>query len=164
MNHFSLDDYLKQAEKDYPKNRDLIKHLKKKKPKDLDKVFYRFHNYVFEHEIDCLQCANCCRSLGPGITDNDVQRISKALKSKPSVVYESYFNVDEDNDIVFKEMPCPFLLDDNYCMIYDSRPKACKEYPHSDRKRMNQILSICLKNTLICPAMFLIFRKLREIY
>ncbi len=30
--------------------------------------------------------------------------------------------------------PCPFLGDDNYCSVYEARPKACREYPHTDRK------------------------------
>lgn len=46
-----------------------------------------------------------------------------------------YLRVDEDNDKVFKSMPCPFLGEDNLCSIYDIRPKACREFPHTDRKK-----------------------------
>jgi len=43
-------------------------------------------------------------------------------------------------------------LDDNTCNIYDVRPKACREYPHTDRKNMTQIMSLTFRNTLVCPA------------
>lgn len=31
-------------------------------------------------------------------------------------------------------MPCPLLGRDNYCAVYADRPKACREYPHTDRR------------------------------
>ena len=42
--------------------------LKKKKPKDLDSFVHTLHDELFS-EIDCLACANCCKTLGPRITD-----------------------------------------------------------------------------------------------
>jgi Fe-S-cluster containining protein len=27
-------------------------------------------------------------------------------------------------------------MDDNKCSIYEVRPKACREYPHTDRKNL----------------------------
>jgi hypothetical protein len=65
-----------------------------------------------------------------------------------------YLFKDEDNDYVFKQTPCPFLMPDNYCMVYEDRPKACREYPHTDRKRMYQILSLTHKNCEVCPIVF----------
>jgi Fe-S-cluster containining protein len=62
--------------------------------------------------------------------------------------------LDEDGDYVFKSMPCPFLLPDNYCSIYDARPKACREYPHTDRKNFEQIYKLTVKNTATCPIAF----------
>ncbi len=131
--------------------RKTFKQVKKKKPKQLDTIVHELHNEVFE-KIDCLLCANCCKTLGPRITDNDVSRLSKFLKIKPSEVVSQYLRIDEDNDYVFKEMPCPFLMPDNYCIVYESRPKACREYPHTDRKRFYQLLSLSEKNIETCPA------------
>ena len=48
--------------------------------------------------------------------------------------------------------PCPFLGHDNYCSVYEDRPAACREYPHTNRKNMYQILELTYKNTLVCPA------------
>jgi Fe-S-cluster containining protein len=56
-------------------------------------------------------------------------------------------------DWVLNSSPCSFLnLEDNSCNIYEFRPKACREYPHTDRKNMTQIMSLTFRNTLVCPA------------
>lgn len=73
-----------------------------------------------------------------------------------------YLQVDEDGDKIFQCMPCPFLGADNLCDVYDVRPKACREFPHTDRKKFLQINHLTLKNTLICPATYLFVEKLRE--
>jgi Fe-S-cluster containining protein len=69
--------------------------------------------------------------------------------------------MDEEGDWVLKTAPCHFLQDDNKCAIYEVRPLACREYPHTDRKNMQQILNLTLKNTLICPAVSRIFEGMR---
>jgi uncharacterized protein len=131
-------------------------------PRKLDDLVHGFHEEVFE-EIDCLGCANCCKTLGPRITDNDIARLSAALKLKPVKFIDLYLKKDEDDDFVFKSMPCPFLGSDNYCSVYENRPKACREYPHTDQRRFYQVLDITLKNSFICPAVFGIIEKLKRI-
>jgi hypothetical protein len=71
--------------------------------------------------------------------------------------------MDEDKDAVLKHAPCAFLGTDNYCSIYESRPNACREYPHTDRKKMHQILDLTMKNTLVCPAVLEITERLKKI-
>lgn len=128
-----------------------FKILKKRKPKDLDDKFHQLHDNVFE-KIDCLKCANCCKTTSPIFRDIDIDRISKKLKMSVREFQDAYLKLDEDQDWVLKSSPCSFLMEDNTCFIYDIRPQACREYPHTDRKRMVQILSITEKNALICPA------------
>lgn len=141
-------------------NKQLIKILKKRPPHDLDNVVQEAHGRAFR-EIDCLDCANCCRSLGPRITGKDIERLSAHLRIKESHLTQTYLKVDEDGDFVFKEMPCPFLEPDNRCRVYAHRPKACREYPHTDRKKFHQILDLTLKNAYVCPAVNLVLRDLR---
>lgn len=140
-----------------------FKWLKKTKPKDLDIVMGDLHSEVFD-EIDCLKCANCCASLGPRITDRDIDKIASHLKRKPSAVVQQYLKIDEDNDYVFTSMPCFFLGTDKYCHIYSSRPKACAEYPHTDRRRFIQLLDLTVKNSTTCPAVCIIIEKLADHY
>ncbi|MGT2933316.1 YkgJ family cysteine cluster protein [Streptococcus catagoni] len=146
----------KQAE-----HRKFLAALKKKPPKNLDKIVQEVHREVF-YEIDCTKCANCCKTLGPLFTEADVERISKHFRMKLSAFEDMYLEVDEDNDKVFKSMPCPFLGEDNLCSIYDVRPKACREFPHTDRKKIYQINHLTIKNTLTCPAAYLFVEKIRS--
>jgi Fe-S-cluster containining protein len=125
--------------------------LKTKKQKDVDLEFHKRHEAVFK-KIDCLDCANCCKTTSPIFRDVDIKRISKELRMKESQFISNYLKMDEDSDYVLKSSPCYFLGDDNKCSIYDVRPLACREYPHTDRKNMHQILSLTEKNTEICPA------------
>ncbi|WP_421918074.1 YkgJ family cysteine cluster protein [Marinifilum sp.] len=135
--------------------------LKKKKPKQLDKIVHALHDEVFK-ELDCLECANCCKSISPIIIDKDIERLSKHLRMKPADLINRYLEVDNDNDYVFREAPCPFLMPDNYCMVYENRPRACREYPHTDRKRFYQILNLSLKNTHYCPAVYEVSDRLKK--
>ncbi|MDR0845973.1 MAG: YkgJ family cysteine cluster protein [Lactobacillales bacterium] len=134
--------------------------LKKKPPKNLDKITRELHDEVFA-EIDCTQCANCCKSLGPLFTEADIERIAKFTRMTLANFEADFLQVDEDNDKIFKEMPCPFLGGDNLCDIYEVRPKACREFPHTDRKKFYQINNLTIKNTLTCPATYLFVEKLR---
>jgi len=130
-----------------------ISILKKKKPKDLDQNMQHFHS-IYELQINCLDCANCCKTLSPAVTDVDISRLAKFLKIKPSRLVSEYFLLDNEGDYVFQSTPCPFLGDDNYCVVYEARPRACKEYPHTDRRRALQLLQITEKNADVCPIVF----------
>ena len=144
-------------------NKSFLDKLKKKKPKDLDGRVLQFHHEAFE-KFDCLECANCCKSISPIVIDRDIDRIAKYLKKKPSELIDSYLKLDNDEDYVFKTTPCPFLMPDNYCRIYDVRPRACREYPHTDRKRFHQILNLTYQNTFVCPIVTDVVQKLKESY
>lgn len=157
---YSADQIDKKARINEKANRELIKYLKKKPPRDLDEIVHVAHERAFKN-IDCLTCANCCRSLGPRIRNKDIENLSKYLKIKPSGIVDSYLRIDEDGDYVFKQMPCPFLQTDNKCGVYDFRPRACREYPHTDRKKIQQILDLTLKNSYVCPAVIEILDDIR---
>lgn len=142
-------------------NQRFFSQLKKKTPKNLDYIVQNIHDEAFE-QIDCLQCANCCKTVGPLLTNNDIERISKYLRLKPSDFITKYLQIDEDKDYVFQSMPCPFLGSDNYCLIYDVRPKACREYPHTDRKKIYQIDKITIKNTEFCPIAYKVVEEMKK--
>lgn len=142
-------------------NNKFFKRLKKVKPKLLDKIIHPIHQEVFEC-TDCLKCANCCTTTGPLFTDKDISRIAKYLRIKPSEFVDIYLKIDEDNDYVLQSVPCTFLGEDNYCSIYDVRPKACRGYPHTDRIKQYQLLELTNKNLDICPAVFQIVERLKS--
>lgn len=153
--HFNTESQKKARE-----NKLFLEKIRKRTPGDLDNVVEKIHQDVFTR-INCLDCANCCKTTSPILIDRDIDRIAKRLKAKPSQIIEQYLKIDEDGDYVFTQAPCPFLLPDNYCMIYDDRPRACREYPHTNRKRFHQILKLTWHNTLVCPAVLEIVEGLK---
>lgn len=155
-------DSLKERAKDKKKeNRKFFSRLKKRPPKDLDSLMQELHEEEFS-KTDCLTCANCCKTTGPLFTQKDIERISKHFKMKPGVFIDNYLRLDEDNDYVLQQVPCPFLGADNYCSIYEKRPKACREYPHTDRKDFHKISNITIKNTAVCPAAYNIVEEMKR--
>jgi uncharacterized protein len=151
------------AKKKADENKKFLTSLKKKDARKVDDAFHTVHEKVFE-EIDCLTCANCCKTTSPIFYQTDIERAAKALRMKPGDFVEQYLRIDEDKDYVLKSSPCAFLGDDNHCSIYDSRPKACREYPHTNRKKMVQIMSLTYKNTHVCPAVFEIVERLKKVF
>ncbi len=162
MQNYSLAQYKEQSKLKSKENQVFFKLLKKKKSKVLDKLIHPLHEEVFQC-TDCLECANCCKTTGPLFTDKDISRIAKYLKIKPSRFTEKYLRIDEDKDYVLQTLPCVFLGEDNYCSIYNVRPKACKEFPHTDRIKQHQLLKLTEKNIEVCPALFSIIEKLKKI-
>ncbi|WP_410497360.1 YkgJ family cysteine cluster protein [Chryseobacterium sp. POL2] len=157
MNHYN-----QQAQQKSKEHQKFLEQIKKKPPKNLDYLVEDLHEETFE-EIDCLACANCCKTTGPLFTEKDKERIAKHLRMKISDFETKFLRLDEDNDWVLQSTPCFFLdPNDNKCNIYDVRPKACREYPHTDRKKIYQINNLTLKNTLICPAAYVFVEKLRK--
>jgi len=143
-------------------NKKFLNGLKKKDPRKVDDAFHTVHEEVFE-EIDCLQCANCCKTTSPIFYQTDIERVAKSLRMKPGDFIEKYLRVDEDKDYVLKSSPCPFLDAENYCSVYEDRPKACREYPHTNRKKMVQIMDLTHKNTLVCPAVLEMVERLKKL-
>lgn len=144
-------------------NKKFLERLKKLRPADLDLQTNNLHDKAFE-KIDCLKCANCCRTTGPLLLDKDIERLASHQKTKPSTFTEKYLRIDEDHDYVFKAMPCPFLQNDNCCSVYESRPNACRNFPHTQQRNILQKLEITYKNSVICPAVAEVVEGLKEIY
>ena len=132
-------------------NKKYFAKLKKKQRKRLDLLMNEIHEEEFER-TDCLTCANCCKTTSPIFRDVDVKRIAKKMKIGVSEFERKYLRFDEDDFWVLKTSPCAFLAEDNSCGIYDYRPQACSEYPHTDQRKVVQVLDLTLKNIEICPA------------
>ncbi len=145
----------------HSENKKFFDKLKKKPPKDLDYIMQDLHDKEFEN-TNCLHCANCCKTTGPLFTTADIERIAKHFKQRPHQFISNYLKIDEDNDYVLQSVPCIFLDSENKCNIYDIRPKACKEFPHTDRKKFQQIANLTLQNVAICPAAFSIVEELKK--
>jgi Fe-S-cluster containining protein len=154
-----ITNFKKEAITKHKSRKKFILKLKNQENKKLDALFNDADNSVFE-KIDCLTCASCCKNVGPLFTNKDIQRISKILKLSQGDFVNKYLKIDDDDDYVLKTTPCVFLMKDNYCSIYEIRPKACREYPHTQMKNQKKLLKLNLKNCEHCPAVNEIFNKI----
>jgi Fe-S-cluster containining protein len=159
----NLEKFSKESKSEFPANRKLKEKLKKIKPRNLDADFHQNHEEVFA-SLDCLDCANCCKTTSPIFIQTDIDRLAKTFRMKSGAFIDEYLFRDQDGDYVLRSSPCPFLGTDNKCLVYEDRPKACREYPHTDRKNMLGILDLSLKNTLVCPAVLKIFYEIGKEY
>jgi Fe-S-cluster containining protein len=152
---------LSEAKKKRKEYRKRLHQLKKKKLKQVNTDFNNLHDKEFE-TMDCLTCANCCKTTSPIFRNADINRLAKHLKIKAGKFTERYLKLDDDQDYVLKSSPCTFLNSDNTCQVYEYRPLACREYPHTDRKNVIQIMNLTLENTEICPAVARIVDKITQ--
>ena len=150
-----------KAKEKHGENKKFFAKLKKKPPKNLDYLMQELHENEFER-TDCLSCANCCKTTGPLFTNADIDRIAKHFRLKPQKFIDTYLKLDEENDYVLQQVPCTFLGTDNYCSIYEVRPKACREFPHTNRKKFQQISNLTIKNVAICPAAYNIVEEMTK--
>lgn len=143
-------------------NRKAYKRLLEKGNKNkILKALPDLHEEAFE-QIDCLQCANCCKNYSPRFKNPDIKRIAKLLRMKEGEFTASYLRLDEDNDYVLKQQPCPFLAEDNTCNIYEDRPSDCRRYPYTDEDVLIKRVPLTLKNSTSCPITFHVLERLRE--
>ncbi|SIS77286.1 YkgJ family cysteine cluster protein [Belliella pelovolcani] len=152
-----LESFKIKSKAEFAHHKKTKERLKKIKPKVLDQMFEEAHEEKFS-KLDCLSCANCCKTTSPIFLQTDIDRLAKVFKMKSSEFIDQYLFRDEEGDYVLHSSPCPFLNDDNTCFVYEVRPKACREYPHTNRKNMHGILNLTLNNTLVCPAVHEIFQ------
>ncbi len=120
------------------------------------------HAIVFG-KLDCLECANCCSTIPPIVNKPDRKRIAKYLGLSVKAFEQDYISLDEDGDSVMKTVPCVFLGKDNTCSIYEVRPKACRQFPHTDGYDFIEQLSIHEQNVKHCPASLRIITNMLEL-
>lgn len=142
-------------------NKKFLTSIPSRKYKLLDKTISRIHYEVFS-DIDCLKCAHCCKTISPIIYESDISRICKQQKISIHEFKEKYIKMDVEGDYVFNKQPCPFLNEDNSCEVYENRPKACRDYPHTNQDRFYQVMNKTLLNIFICPAVYKIVERLKK--
>ncbi len=156
----SIEDWRNRRNKVKVHNKKLIKRLSKLNDKKLHVISEGLHDRVFE-KVNCLDCANCCKSIPPIINETDTRRMAKHLGMKVTTFKDKFVKVDEDMDMVMNQSPCPFLQEDNKCLIYEYRPKACREYPHTEDFEFAKNLKLHAVNAHYCPAVFHILEDLK---
>jgi Fe-S-cluster containining protein len=131
-------------------------------PDRIDALARELHEDAFAR-IDCTRCANCCKTMPPGFTAEDVSRIAAHLGLTPEALIAAHLEADPaDRGLRTRVTPCPFLGADDRCTIYAVRPQDCREFPHTDKEGFSWRTYQHAANTLTCPAVYRIVQGMRR--
>ena len=149
--HFNFSTYLRRMNEMKPVNlrvfrkkvkntkgslRRFLTKLEKDPPKQLANLTLHLEKEVWR-EVDCLSCANCCKTMTPTFNAADLKRISAHFGQTVEEFKAKwlYKEKKKDGDWLNKKQPCQFLnLADNKCSIYEIRPADCAGFPHLPKK------------------------------
>ena len=136
--------------------------IEKNPPKGLDKLAEKLDAEVWK-EIDCLSCANCCKTMTPTFTAKDIRRIADHFEITPKEFKEKWLYFDEeDRDWMNRKQPCQFLSKETHmCSIYEVRPSDCAGFPHLTKKKMPDYIHVHQQNISYCPATFKMVEKMQ---
>jgi Fe-S-cluster containining protein len=128
---------------------------------ETDSIVYELHQRI-SSEIDCTDCANCCKKVQPVIDQEDIKKCCEGFGISVSQLKKKYLKPNrKQGKLVFKEKPCPFLKN-NLCSIYSHRPKDCKSFPHLHKKEFIFRLWDVVENCSICPIVFNVYEQLKD--
>ena len=85
-----------------------------------------------EEQIDCTQCANCCRVATVRLSDRDVDRLAKHLSVTRAQFLDEYTTTSDEEGLILRRTDaagCVFL-EGTTCTVYDARPDTCSRFPH----------------------------------
>lgn len=141
-----------------------LSKLDKKSPKGLDKLTQQLSPEVWA-EVDCLSCANCCKTMSPTFTPADIKRIAAHVQMSPKEFKEKWLQYDKkDNDWINQQQPCQFLnLKNNMCSIYEVRPADCAGFPHLTKKKFTEYIHVHKQNVELCPATYKMVEKMKRL-
>ena len=143
--------------------RGFLSRLEKKSPRGLDRLKLEADKEAWMR-TDCLDCANCCKTMSPTYTRKDIRRISGHLGMTESAFREKWLYKDKTGDWMNVKQPCQFLdTRTNLCSIYEVRPRDCAGFPHHTTKKMNaDYMHMYKQNVAYCPATYRLVESLME--
>ncbi|HLK20050.1 MAG TPA: YkgJ family cysteine cluster protein [Bryobacteraceae bacterium] len=116
-------------------------------------------------QIDCTECANCCRVTETGITERDIAKLSKFIGVSHNEFMRDYTMQASDGELILKRDSngCVFLKG-NLCSVYEGRPHNCQNFPHLVRgegsiaSRMWEFVD----RTTYCPIVYNWMEKVKD--
>jgi uncharacterized protein len=121
-----------------------IEHLGRQKKAENARFrgYLRAHDYSdrrlrrlaeeIESQIDCTQCANCCRVAEAQVKERDIEKLAKFIGVSHAEFLRDYTQRNDVNELILKrtaEKGCVFL-EGNLCSVYEARPRSCANFPH----------------------------------
>jgi Fe-S-cluster containining protein len=159
MNNDLIQVWRNRSEKDTRQVFDFLDELTFNRSEQIDAEASVLHKEIFT-EINCLDCANCCKTTPAVLLSSDIKRIAKFLKISPKLFVRKYVLEDINGELSFRKVPCVFLEADNKCAVYAVRPVACKDYPHTESSGFLRRRKLHKANVKICPASYFILKRM----
>ena len=85
-----------------------LKKLDKLVPEDMQDVVKEEDAIVWK-DIDCLECANCCKTMTPTYNPKDIKRIAAHFDMTPKEFKTKWLYKDDNGDWMNTSTPCQFL-------------------------------------------------------
>jgi Fe-S-cluster containining protein len=161
--NYTLRSFRKKASIHKRSFRRFLTRLEKNPPRSLDKLAAETEKQVWP-ETDCLNCANCCKTMTPTYTNTDIKRIAAHLGMTQPAFKKKWLRKERSTgDWLNQTNPCQFLnLKDNKCSIYEVRPADCAGFPHLSKKKMVEYMHVHKQNIELCPATFRLVERMME--
>lgn len=131
-------------------------------PAQVDRVVHQLNAEV-SAQVDCTQCANCCRQISPHLTETDVPRIAACVHASAEKFAKDYLEADEFGEQMFRVSPCP-MLKGTRCQVYAGRPEDCRSYPHLHEPDFVRYMVTTIENYSVCPIVFNVVEKLKVMF
>ena len=113
-------------------------------------------------QIDCTQCANCCKTIEPGISEEEIERLAAFNRQSTKDFVNEFVAQEPGTGIHYlRQQPCVFLQDQK-CSIYTGRPASCADYPHLHRPQLKFRFKAVLSQYEICPIVFNVIERLKS--
>lgn len=161
---FTFHDFQQVMKNTKGRYRRFLSKLEKNPPRGLDKLTSRAEGEVWK-EVECLSCANCCKTMTPTFTPADIRRISAHFNMTQDEFKKKWLRQERggNRDWLNVKQPCQFLnLEDNKCSIYEIRPVDCAGFPHLPKKKMVDYIHIHKQNIEYCPATYKMVEKIKS--
>ena len=140
--------------------RHFLTRLEKNAPRGLKRAAGEADKASWQR-TDCLDCANCCKTMSPTYTRKDIRRISAHLGMKESAFRQKWLYKDKTGDWMNVKQPCQFLDPaTNLCKIYAVRPRDCAGFPHHHKKMGPDYMHMFKQNVEYCPATYRMVEEL----
>jgi Fe-S-cluster containining protein len=158
----NLRSFRQQVSRSKRRMRNFLTRLEKKAPRGLERLAAEADKEAWQR-TDCLDCANCCKTMSPTYTQKDIRRISGHLGMTEKAFREKWLYKDKTGDWMNVKQPCQFLdLKTNLCSIYEVRPRDCAGFPHHYKKMNADYMHMYKQNIEYCPATYRMVEGLME--
>ena len=131
---------------------------------ELDRQFKRLHKEIFA-QYDCSKCRNCCKEYKTEIPKKDLEKIAKKLDMSKSLLISTFLEKDSKSEnYLVRGEACAFLDQEGACILGNCKPKACRDYPFTNKPDRKGSLLDIVQNTLVCPVVYEILERLKAEY